>query len=138
VSAFGDYPYALKRYVNETRRLYRTMDRALAKSSSGYLVGDHLTIADIAIWPWATAYSKSSTPSKGDETKDEKFLASGYMQRILIQSALQNTVDSLRLTSSPTSKSGCTSFSRVLGSRRVAMCRVPTSTFSSTSFPTMN
>ena len=58
VSAFGDYPYALNRYVNETRRLYRTMNKALADNPSGYLVGDHLTIADIAIWPWTTAYSK--------------------------------------------------------------------------------
>jgi glutathione S-transferase len=64
VSAFGDYPYALKRYVNETRRLYRTMDKALAKNPSGYLVGDHLTIADIAIWPWTTAYSRSFHPPK--------------------------------------------------------------------------
>lgn len=58
VSSFGDHPYALKRYVNETRRLYRTMDTALAKNPSGYLVGDHLSIADIAIWPWTTAYSR--------------------------------------------------------------------------------
>ena len=58
MSAFGDYPYALNRYVNETRRLYRTMDKALADNPSGYLVGDHLTIADIAVWPWTTAYSK--------------------------------------------------------------------------------
>jgi glutathione S-transferase len=61
VSAFGDYPYALKRYVNETRRLYRTMDKALAENPSGYLVGGHLSIADIAIWPWTTAYSKHFT-----------------------------------------------------------------------------
>ncbi|EWZ97719.1 glutathione S-transferase [Fusarium oxysporum f. sp. radicis-lycopersici 26381] len=59
MSAFGDYPYALKRYVNETRRLYRTMDKALAENPSGYLVGDHLSIADIAIWPWTTAYKYS-------------------------------------------------------------------------------
>ncbi|KAF5535715.1 glutathione S-transferase [Fusarium napiforme] len=39
MSAFGDYPYALSRYVNETRRLYRTMDKALAENPSGYLVG---------------------------------------------------------------------------------------------------
>lgn len=61
VSAPGDQQYALKRYVNETRRLYRTMDKALAQNPSGFLVGDHLTIADIAIWPWTTAFSKSST-----------------------------------------------------------------------------
>ncbi|KAK7416542.1 Glutathione S-transferase 2 [Neonectria punicea] len=59
MSALGDHPYALKRYVNETRRLYRTMDKALAKNPSGYLVGDHLTIADIAIWPWTIAYKYS-------------------------------------------------------------------------------
>lgn len=65
VSAFGDYPYALNRYVNETRRLYRVMDNALANNPSGYLVGDHLSIADIAIWPWTTAYSKKSTRFDG-------------------------------------------------------------------------
>lgn len=60
MSAPGDNSYALKRYVNETRRLYRTMDKALAQNPSGYLVGDHVTIADIAIWPWTTAFSKFS------------------------------------------------------------------------------
>ncbi len=69
MSAFGDYPYALNRYVNETRRLYRTMDKALADNPSGYLVGDHLTIADIAIWPWTTAYSKKS-PLDGETLTD--------------------------------------------------------------------
>ena len=52
-------PYSRDRYVNETRRLYRVMDAQLAKNPSGYLVGDRVTIADISIWPWATAYSKS-------------------------------------------------------------------------------
>lgn len=37
------------------------MDAQLAKNSHGYLVGDRVTIADIAVWPWVTAYSK--TPS---------------------------------------------------------------------------
>lgn len=64
VSAIGDQAYSLKRYVNETRRLYRTMNKALAKTASGYLVGDHVSIADIAIWPWATAFSKLSEPIK--------------------------------------------------------------------------
>lgn len=44
--------------MNESRRLYRTMDTQLAKNPSGYLVGDRVTIADIAVWPWVTAYSK--------------------------------------------------------------------------------
>ena len=67
MSAIGDQVYSLKRYVNETRRLYRTMDKALAKNASGYLVGDHISIADIAIWPWATAFSKLSEPIKTKE-----------------------------------------------------------------------
>jgi GST-like protein len=42
--------YAIERYSNETRRLYRVMDDQLAKSR--YIAGDHYTIADIAIFPW--------------------------------------------------------------------------------------
>ncbi|KAL4938878.1 hypothetical protein BDV06DRAFT_225560 [Aspergillus oleicola] len=52
-------PYSRNRYVHETRRLYRVMDAQLAKNPSGYLVGDRVTIADIAIWPWVTAYRYS-------------------------------------------------------------------------------
>jgi glutathione S-transferase len=44
--------YGINRYVNETRRLYRVMDTQLAKSTSGFLVGDHLTVVDCAAWGW--------------------------------------------------------------------------------------
>ncbi|KAK1469632.1 glutathione S-transferase [Colletotrichum melonis] len=47
--------YGIDRYTNETRRLYRTMDTALAANPSGYLVGDRVTIADIASWGWVAA-----------------------------------------------------------------------------------
>ncbi|CAG8959226.1 hypothetical protein HYFRA_00012584 [Hymenoscyphus fraxineus] len=47
--------YGVKRYTNETRRLYGVLDAHLAKSTSGYLVGDKCTIADIAHWGWVTA-----------------------------------------------------------------------------------
>jgi glutathione S-transferase len=77
VSALGDNPYALNRYVNETRRLYRTMDKALAENASGYLVGDHLTIADIAIWPWTTAYSKPPPPSIKGKRPDHVYMKKG-------------------------------------------------------------
>lgn len=56
-------PYALNRYVHETRRLYRVLDTHLAASPSGYIVGDRVTIADIAIWPWASAYKYSGLSS---------------------------------------------------------------------------
>lgn len=48
-----DYP--LFRYQTETRRLYRVLDSHLAGSTSGYLVGDRCTIADIALWPWVVS-----------------------------------------------------------------------------------
>ncbi|OJJ51635.1 hypothetical protein ASPZODRAFT_441486 [Penicilliopsis zonata CBS 506.65] len=47
--------YGVKRYTNETRRLYGVLDKHLASSSSGYLVGDHVSIADISHWGWIAA-----------------------------------------------------------------------------------
>ncbi|KAJ4263090.1 Glutathione S-transferase 2 [Fusarium torreyae] len=47
--------YGINRYVNETRRLYRTLDTHLAQTSSGYVVGDKVTIADISIWGWVAS-----------------------------------------------------------------------------------
>ena len=42
-------PYAIKRYQDETLRLYRILDARLADHE--YLAGDY-SIADIAAWPW--------------------------------------------------------------------------------------
>ncbi|RDW83292.1 putative disulfide bond reductase yfcG [Coleophoma crateriformis] len=47
--------YGINRYKNETRRLYGVLDKHLESSTSGYLVGDKCTIADIAHWGWVTA-----------------------------------------------------------------------------------
>lgn len=41
-------PYGLNRYQNEARRLYRVLDTQLGKSKSGFIVGDRMTVADIA------------------------------------------------------------------------------------------
>ncbi len=54
--------YGINRYLNETRRLYRTLDTHLAKSTSGFIVGDRLTIADISSWGWVAASSKPCLP----------------------------------------------------------------------------
>lgn len=133
VSALGDQPYSLKRYVNETRRLYRTMDKALAKNASGYLIGDHVSIADIAIWPWATAFSKFfEVPRTEIHTADSALTRN----KRLILSVLQSTAACPKLTSSLTSRSGCTDCSHVLDSRRAATCRILMSTSSSTSSQT--
>jgi GST-like protein len=45
--------YAIKRYSNESNRLYGVMNRQLAKSR--YLAGKTYTIADIAAFPWTRA-----------------------------------------------------------------------------------
>ena len=49
-----DIAYAKTRYRNETARLYSVLDRRLADHS--YVAGDEFTIADIAIWPWASLW----------------------------------------------------------------------------------
>lgn len=47
--ASEDLPYAKKRYLNETKRLYTVMDRQLAESE--FIAGDY-SLADMAIYPW--------------------------------------------------------------------------------------
>ncbi|KOS17347.1 Disulfide-bond oxidoreductase YfcG [Escovopsis weberi] len=49
--------YGIERYGNETRRLYSVMDAHLAKSPSGFLVGDRCTAADISCWGWVASYA---------------------------------------------------------------------------------
>ena len=44
--------YGIDRYINETRRLYRVLDTHLENSKSGFLVGDHISIADITTIGW--------------------------------------------------------------------------------------
>ncbi|HSV45205.1 MAG TPA: glutathione binding-like protein [Ramlibacter sp.] len=46
--------YAIDRYTNEARRLYRVMNDQLAKSR--YIAGPAYTIADIAIFPWLRSW----------------------------------------------------------------------------------
>lgn len=49
-----DIPYAQDRYRGETTRLYGVLDRQLAQNE--YVAGDDYTIADMAIWPWASLW----------------------------------------------------------------------------------
>ncbi|CAH2354401.1 putative protein Ure2p [[Candida] railenensis] len=48
-------PYAIERYENETKRLYSVVEEYLNrnKANGPFLVGDHLSIADIAVFTWA-------------------------------------------------------------------------------------
>lgn len=47
-------PYAKDRYRAEVARLYGVLDRQLAQNQ--YVAGDSFTIADMAIWPWASLW----------------------------------------------------------------------------------
>ncbi|KAJ5363416.1 uncharacterized protein N7496_009129 [Penicillium cataractarum] len=65
--------YSISRYDNETRRLYRTMETQLAKSRNGFLVGDRVTIADIACWGWVSSHTSDGV-SLDDFSQLEKWL----------------------------------------------------------------
>jgi len=45
--------YAIRRYQNETKRLYNVLDSQLADHE--YLAGDY-SIADVATWPWVSIH----------------------------------------------------------------------------------
>ena len=50
----NEIPFAIERYVNETRRLFEVMETRL--EGRDWLAGDDFSIADIATYPWARAY----------------------------------------------------------------------------------
>lgn len=50
----NDLPYAKERYSNEVNRLYGVLNKRLADRES--VAGDFFSIADMAIWPWASLW----------------------------------------------------------------------------------
>ncbi|MGE0791495.1 MAG: glutathione S-transferase family protein [Sandaracinaceae bacterium] len=56
-------PYAIERYQRESRRLFEVLERRL--DGREYLVGDELTIADIANYSWVHTYSWSGIDVEG-------------------------------------------------------------------------
>ncbi len=51
-------PYAQKRYIDETNRLYGVLDRQLA--GKPFVGGEEYSIADMAIYPWIVPYEAQS------------------------------------------------------------------------------
>ncbi|NIL15556.1 glutathione binding-like protein [Pseudomonas sp. AN3A02] len=51
-------PYAIKRYVDETARLYGVLDRRLADRK--FVAGEAYSIADMAIYPWIVSHKWQS------------------------------------------------------------------------------
>ena len=60
----NDLPYAKTRYRNEVARLYGVLDKRLADRE--FVAGDFFSIADMAIWPWATLWEGQ------EQTLDDK------------------------------------------------------------------
>jgi GST-like protein len=50
----NDLPYAQARYRNEVARLYSVLNRRLRDRE--FVAGDFFSIADMAIWPWASRW----------------------------------------------------------------------------------
>ncbi len=59
-----DLPYAKDRYRTEVARLYGVLDSQL--EGQDFVVGDAFTIADMAIWPWASLWERQ------EQTLDDK------------------------------------------------------------------
>jgi len=51
-----DVPYAKMRYHDETKRLYKVMNKRLGEVA--YLAGENYSIADIAIYPWVARFER--------------------------------------------------------------------------------
>jgi GST-like protein len=49
-------PYAIKRYVDEAKRLYRVLDNRLEGRS--FIAGDAYSIADMACYPWTVSHER--------------------------------------------------------------------------------
>ncbi|WP_112309961.1 glutathione S-transferase N-terminal domain-containing protein [Pseudogemmobacter bohemicus] len=72
-------PYAQDRYRREVGRLYGVLDRRLADRP--FVAGDSLSIADIAIWPWARAWEKQQ------QTIDDKPQFKAWLDRLAARPA---------------------------------------------------
>ncbi|WP_085697413.1 glutathione binding-like protein [Pseudomonas sp. B26(2017)] len=51
-------PYAIKRYIDETTRLYGVLDKQLANNE--FVAGSEYSIADMAIYPWIVSHKWQS------------------------------------------------------------------------------
>ena len=79
--------YAIDRYTNEARRLYRVMDTRLAHSR--YFVGSEYTLADIAIFPWLRSWK-----NQGIDWADYPHLK-GWFDEVAARPAVQRGVEVL-------------------------------------------
>ncbi|RVT87052.1 glutathione S-transferase family protein [Rhodobacteraceae bacterium CCMM004] len=74
-------PYAQDRYRSETARLYRVLDAQLGRNA--FVAGPEPTIADMAIWPWASLWEGQ------EQTLDDKPHLSRWLDSMAARPAVQ-------------------------------------------------
>jgi len=79
--------YAIDRYSNETKRLYRVMNDQVAKTR--YIAGNEYSIADIAIFPWLRSWK-----NQGIDWNDHPHLK-GWFDEIAARPAVKRGVEVL-------------------------------------------
>ncbi|CAH2354402.1 putative glutathione S-transferase-like protein Gedep [[Candida] railenensis] len=85
ITAKDKIPYAIERYENESKRLISVVDEYLKRNKENglFLVGDHLSIADIAIFSWMVVLHR------GDLTLDSWPLTAQWYESIAGLSAVK-------------------------------------------------
>lgn len=76
-------PYAIERYVNETKRLYSVLNTQL--TGQKYVAGEY-SIADMAILPWILSYAWQQIQI------DDYPYVKDYMQRLTARPAVQRAL----------------------------------------------
>ncbi|MBL3569266.1 glutathione S-transferase [Rhodovulum sulfidophilum] len=76
-----DLPYAKDRYRSEVARLYGVLDRQLAIAD--FVAGDFFSIADMAIWPWASNWEGQQ------QTLDDKPNMARWLDRVAARPGVQ-------------------------------------------------
>lgn len=76
-----DLPYAKDRYRAEVARLYGVLDRQLA--ANRYVAGDAYSIADMAIWGWASLWEGQ------EQTLDDKPAMKRWLEEVGARPAVQ-------------------------------------------------
>ena len=77
----NDLPYAKDRYRNETARLLGVLNKQLAENE--YVAGDFYSIADMAIWPWASLWEGQ------EQTLDDKPHLARWLDLVGARAAVQ-------------------------------------------------
>ena len=77
----NDLPYAKDRYRAETARLYGVLDRQL--DGQDYVAGDFYSIADMAIWGWASLWEGQQ------QSLDDKPHMAAWLDRLAARPGVQ-------------------------------------------------